>query len=240
MLEEDNEYKRHFELYKKQGLEFLNQITQKILASEIDVYIAGHNHVYEHDIVNKKRGGIIHSFIIGTGTDLRPVDYDNLEEDDQTEVLQSKEESGILKTSKENSNLKLYTKDSDGVLEVEIPFLTSIKNVAGGLKSSISKIKEGQFGLGFESLSKSMKNIDSAYYFPSFLKIWRDNNILQIRLIGGEWRKSATEKLEYDLSLTAVKDELKIEKSKKKISRKLEIIEKPEFIFFEKERDEEN
>ncbi|MFH1461760.1 MAG: hypothetical protein ABIF12_02340 [bacterium] len=196
MLEKDGLYSDHMKSYNDNGLEFLNRITEKILESKIDVYISGHNHVYEHNIIEKNNDmGQIHSFIIGTGTDLRNVSY---REDNEAEVMELNIDNidnidnnvSEIDSCKNVSivgrngfkGLQERLTDFNMYIEKPAPFLMQLKTRGS------EAIKEAiRFG-PVKELVKTISTPRPFKYLPSFLKVNSRDNGLNITFFAGDWR----------------------------------------------------
>ena len=196
MKEEDKLYNKHLNSYTENGLKHLNSITEAILNSKIDVYISGHNHVYEHNEITKNDNkSIIQSYIIGTGTDLRPVMYEKKDEIIKENPKERETQSNI----KNCKNIKILGR-IDAPIEVSLPLLPTGKML-------------------------SWSALNTGKYQPSFLKIKRDQNknALIIEFKGGTWTKDSKGPLEYSLkSLIDLDDAVTLEKnSEENITRNI-------------------
>ncbi|MBU4269809.1 hypothetical protein KJ644_03370 [Candidatus Dependentiae bacterium] len=147
ILNDDSFYIKHI---KDIDVSQLNNITNAILDSQIDVCISGHNHTYEHDTIQKNGElGLIHSYIIGTGTDQRPIKYSK-----KINLKRSEDFQDIKAEIRGCNNL-----DSRRTLETRNELWQSVEGEGTMATIKTEKIK-GIFGGEFA-------------YLPSFFKAYR-------------------------------------------------------------------
>ncbi len=137
-------------LFGVKKLNAFEYIAKLILDSQIDVYLSGHNHIYERNEI-KVNGRILHSIIMGTGVNLRSLSKRDLE---LHEIY-----AGI-------SRRKSFAKNKDlPLLDIKYKYCLHSKSPRALL------VKPDIFTLA------TIKHEDGRFhYIPSYMKLFKDDN----------------------------------------------------------------